>query len=701
MNDQNFNSYSQDNDQIDIGKIFRFILMQSKLILFITVFGFTISLLNNILSTKQYSIQSLLQYESVNQNILDPSVSIQSSLGGPKTDISNLITLYKSRTNILKLIKDLKLNIDVKDVSDEDIDISIESKLKNKTSTHNLNFSFSNNGYSLLDNDKNQLAYADYGEYIYFDGLEILILSSNIIDNKIVKVNYRHPETLYNQFKNSIVLSSSGPRNSFSKNEGLITVSYITHDREQGKKIINYANEIFLNQRISVETEKSRKALDFINQNLKSLENDFENKKMKLNIFREENQSIDVALEIEGIVNKIEALDRSARSIDLAIAKAKEVYTENNPVFLNLLNEKKVIEEQKEDVMSLVKLMPKEQQEYIDLYNDVEVSQALFEELESRRLGLSILEASTISDIRVVDKAYIIGQVSPKFSYVIAFTIFSMIIAIVIAVARGFFVLPISNPAELFDNNIQIPIIGVLPALDNTSNLKEDHSLNSAIESLIVNLDSMNDSKIKNNMIAITSPSPTNGKSFSSTKLAEGYAKLGKKVLLIDGDYKKGKLAKNFNKKSINKDAFFSIDETNIENFIVNENLYLIPRVKNLHNSFEFSYNKKFQEKIDFFKDYFDYVVLDTAPILSVSDTSILVEKSDFNVLIARHEVNRINEIKHAIDHFAQIGKNINGIVYNAYKKPKNYYGYYGLYGNYSYQYYADKYLDEVYDYEK
>ena len=41
-----------------------------------------------------------------------------------------------------------------------------------------------------------------------------------------------------------------------------------------------------------------------------------------------------------------------------------------------------------------------------------------------------------------------------------------MLIAIVIAVTRGFFVLPISNPAELFDNNIQIPIIGVLPASD-------------------------------------------------------------------------------------------------------------------------------------------------------------------------------------------------------------------------------------------
>jgi Mrp family chromosome partitioning ATPase len=60
-----------------------------------------------------------------------------------------------------------------------------------------------------------------------------------------------------------------------------------------------------------------------------------------------------------------------------------------------------------------------------------------------------------------------------------------------------------------------------------------------------------------------------------------------------------------------------------------------------------------------------------------------------------------MNEIKQSIDNFKQINKNIDGIVYNAYAKPKSYYGYYGIYGNYSYQYYADKYLGEAYEYDK
>ena len=125
-----------------------------------------------------------------------------------------------------------------------------------------------------------------------------------------------------------------------------------------------------------------------------------------------------------------------------------------------MLNKKALIEKQTDDVLSEIEMMPKEQQEYIDLYNELEVSQALFEELESRRLGFSILEASTIGDIRIVDEAYVVSLVSPQFLTVVLFTLFAFMVACFIAIVRGFNFLPISNPAEIFDNNINVPIVG-------------------------------------------------------------------------------------------------------------------------------------------------------------------------------------------------------------------------------------------------
>ncbi len=507
---------------------------------------------------------------------------------------------------------------------------------------------------------------------------------------------------MYNSFQSRMVVTSSQSRNSYFRNEGLFDISYITDDTKQGKEIINYANSVFLNQRIYDENEKSRKAISFIEENLESIEESVAINKKRLKEFREENKSIDVSLEIEAIVNKIQNLDDALSSIDIELAKAEELYTLTNPVYLNLINEKNLIELRKEEVLKEIEMMPKEQQEYIDLFNELEISQALFEELESRRLGFSILEASTIGDVRVIDEAYVSAQVSPKISSVLVTTIVAFILSCFIAIIRGFYFLPVSNPAEIFDANITLPIIGVIPDIQDFEEGSTDEiKLSTSIESLIVNINSLQNNQREKNIITITSPSAGNGKSTISRKLAEGFAKIGKKVLVVDNDLKRGDLASHYDVKSISESTFNAINETNIDKYIVGDNLYLIPRVKGLSNTFQFLYSYQYADKIKFFRANFDIIIFDTGPILAVADSSILIEKSDFNILVTRHGVNKINEIKQCLDNFKQINKNIDGLIYNAYAKPLGYYGYYSIYGNYSYQYYADKYLDDTYEYEK
>ena len=92
--------------------------------------------------------------------------------------------------------------------------------------------------------------------------------------------------------------------------------------------------------------------------------------------------------------------------------------------------------------------------------------------------------------------------------------------------------------------------------------------------------------------------------------------------------------------------------------------------------------------------------MIDTPPILSVSDTSILMSMSDIVVGLIRHEQSKISEIKQMLNTSSQLGIEFDGLIYNDYKKPSGYYGYYGFYGNYAYQYYAKKYLDYSYDYK-
>ena len=701
---ENFISSQIANDadkEIDLGKIFRFLLMQSKLIMSIVIIVFVISIIHYVTATKQYKIMSLIQYEKIDQNIFNPSQTF--NLGGSgATPAENMIQLYESRTNYLKVIKDLNLNIKVKGLeNEENIDLKIISSESDLAKSHKLKFSFSKNDYSLLDKDLNVIERTEYGNLILYDGLRITVQSAVLRDNRPIDVHFRNPESMYNSFKSSMDVKFSGATNSFFIDEGIINVAYVTDDIDLGKKIINYANNIFLNQRIYDENEKSRKAISFINDNISSIEKKLEDNKNKLKQFREKNKTLNVNLEIEAIINKIESLDEALSSIDIEIAKAEEIYTPNNPAYLNLLNKKNLIQVQKENVLLEIEMMPKEEQEYIDLFKDLEVSQALFEELESRRLGFSIQEASTIGDIRVIDKAYVSGMVSPRLLTAILSTILAFIAGCIIAIFRGLYFLPISNPAEIFDNGIYQPIIGVVPLIKDFKDEKDETKLNTAIETLIVNINSIQKNEPNKNLLTITSATAGNGKSTISMRLAEAFARIGRKTLLVDNDLKRGNLSENYGLKGISETTFNSINENTISKYNLHDDFFLIPRVKGLKNSFQFLYSAAYMEKIKFFKDYFDIVIFDTGPILAVADTSMLIEKSDMNIIVCRHGVNKINEIRQCIDNFNQINKNIDGLIYNAYAKPQGYYGYYGLYGNYSYQYYADRYLDDAYEYEK
>ena len=155
---ENFLSSEIRDDEIDLGKLFRFLMMQSKLIISIVFVAFALSFAYYISATKNYSIKSLLQYEAFNQNVFDPSQALQIASPNSSSDISNMIELYESRTNYLKVIEDLQLNLDINSLDeDENIDIDITSDRSDPVVNTRLKFSFSENSYSLLDEDSNEI----------------------------------------------------------------------------------------------------------------------------------------------------------------------------------------------------------------------------------------------------------------------------------------------------------------------------------------------------------------------------------------------------------------------------------------------------------------------------------------------------------------------------------------------------------------
>ena len=221
---ENFLSPNKSNNDIDLGKIFRFLLMQSKLIIFSVLAVFILSFAYYSQATKTYNIKSLIQYEAFDQNVFDPSQALYAVSGSSSSDISNMIQLYESRTNYLKVIEDLKLNISIKGLEEgEHIDIDINAAESDLLKTQNLTFSFSENGYSLIDDNLNEIKTSKYGQTMILNDLSILVKSSSLREYRPINVFYRNPESMYKSFKTRMNVSTS----TASRNRFFATEEYI------------------------------------------------------------------------------------------------------------------------------------------------------------------------------------------------------------------------------------------------------------------------------------------------------------------------------------------------------------------------------------------------------------------------------------------------------------------------------------------
>ena len=698
MSDQNINLNR--GDEIDFGKIFRVILMQSKLIMLLVFLGTAIGFIYYQYAERIYKFSSLLHVYSEQSSNFGTNQEIEFFLGSRNTDsVSNIANLYKSRSNILNIAQEKRLNIKVnKNIGDKKTYIKTLNLESNKTA--HLTLEFKENNYTLkTKNDDTPRSYLYNNTYEVND---LIFEFAKPTELKEIELTVYPLSTHYKRVQDDFnVVPTNNTRSFYPQNNKLIKVEYLTNDLDEGTKVLNYANKHFIEKNIFEEAEQARLALSFIEENIKTIKDELDEKKNQLKTFKERNKTINVDLEVQKLIDSIAMLDKQISDLDIELSDATSNYTQSNPIFIELLNRRSELDRQRSLFEQRVANLPLAQQEYIDLFREVENSQEVYAELINRRLEYSIKEASTLGNIRVVDEAYYDTRVSPSITIVILSFLFSAIISLFLAIYRGLYVIPISNPAEFADNDINQPIFGVLP---NYTKDTSEEKLNQAIESLIVNINTSLNEKDKQNQtsktIAITSGTPENGKSYCSRNLALKLSDIGKKTLLIDADWKRGDQHKEFKVNKITLKEFSTIDIDDPK-YKVKNNLYFIPKITGLKSSFQFLYSKEFTSKISDLKDKFDYIIFDTPPLLSVSDTAIIMTKSDLVLCVARHGLTRINEVRQMVNLGAQIGATFDGIIYNGYEKPSSYYGYYGLYGNYSYQYYARKYLYDSYDYDK
>ena len=197
-------------------------------------------------------------------------------------------------------------------------------------------------------------------------------------------------------------------------------------------------------------------------------------------------------------------------------------------------------------------------------------------------------------------------------------------------------------------------------------------------------------------VLAISSVKPGEGKSTTSTNIAWAFARAGYKTLLVDADIRNSVMSGVF--KSREKitgltdflagtaDLSHGLCDTNVENLFVIQAGPVSPNPTALLQS------ENFHTMIDTLRKYFDYVIVDTAPIGMVIDAAIIAQKCDASILVTAAGETKRRDILKAKEQLEQTGTSFLGVVLNKFNTEVEKYGAYGGYGPYgSYGNYGKK----------
>lgn len=192
--------------------------------------------------------------------------------------------------------------------------------------------------------------------------------------------------------------------------------------------------------------------------------------------------------------------------------------------------------------------------------------------------------------------------------------------------------------------------------------------------------------------LVVTSPNPSEGRSTVVANLAVAFAQAGKRVLLLDTDLRKPALHSEFglNREPGLCDYLFgeSTQEEVLQKRII-ENLDIIAAGKIPPNPSEILGSEKVRHFLETMKESYDIVLLDSPPLLAVTDASILSTLVDGVVVVVSSGSTRIETLQQSLEALQNVGSKLVGIVLNRFDFKKAYGGYHGYHSAYGYQHYA------------
>lgn len=714
-------SVTKSTDTIDLGRSIALLFEHKWLIVAVTFLFMVVGVVYALLATPIYRADALLQVEQLSPS--NPFSDRGSIIGGEPSSRSE-IQILGSRMVLGRAVDILSLDMLI-----EPARLPIVGGFLNRIGIKRPDFA-QGWGYTwagetitvgampvddaylgktftlrVLDSERYSLSYdgkslgeAKVGKEAEFLGGDIVldIETINAPRGAAFSLSRIQPRLAIANVKEQLNISEQG------KETGILQLQLTDADPQLAKSALRTIVDIYVAQNIQHQAEEARKSLDFLSTQLPAVRAEMISAEDQLNAYRVDRESVDLSLETQSVLERLVNIEAKLNELKFSEAEISRRFTPSHPTYAALLDKKNQLQSERAGIDSKIDRLPETQQEILRLQRDASVNQEIYMQLRNKMQEMQIAEASTVGNVRVLDDAEVYpSPVEPRkvFLLVVA-TLLGGLVAAGMVLVRGMFTRGVKTLDQI--EALGLPVFATVPlseeqekrnrrdrkrtaeagilALRNPAALSVEalRALRTSVHFSMINSD--------NNCVMITGPSPAVGKSFVAVNLAVLCAQMGKRVLIIDGDMRKGQIHSMFRQPAEGGLSEVLAGQQPLVDVVrpVNEieSLHYISRGVAPPNPSELLATPALSELLKVVNLRYDLVIIDSPPVLAVTDAALIGKQVKTTLMVVRFQFNTPKEIGIAIHRMGMAGVQVTGAVLNAIERKVA-----GAYGYFAYSY--------------
>ncbi|WNW09652.1 polysaccharide biosynthesis tyrosine autokinase [Pseudomonas sp. DTU_2021_1001937_2_SI_NGA_ILE_001] len=714
MNAMNRPSLDAPHDsRIDLATLLHLLLDHKRLILWLTGLSFVIGVLYSILATPIYQASAMIQIEPRKIGIEGiPEVNNKPMSASPA---ATEIELIKSRALLVKVVDDLRLNIEASPDRLPVIGAWLFRRFQPEYPGQLAEPWFGLDGYAwggekldvfqlsvpeALLGESLKLVAGKTGQYQLLDADGNLLLNGVVrrssqghgVTIQVAELNAR-PGTEFTLSRQRTLSSALLWQDRLKiteagKDSGIIYLSLQDPEPEKANRILNEVSRLYVRQNVERSSAEAAQRLEFLRSQLPMVRKQLEEAEMALQKFQTSARSVDLSIETKGVLDQVVDLDNRLSELKLKRVELERLYTHEHPTYRSLMSQIGQLDSQKQLLLKKIDSLPQSQQELLRLTRDMQVISQTYTLMLNKSQEQDILRAGSIGNVRIIDNAdtNVEKPVKPmKKLVVLIATLAGALLAVIIIFIRQAFYRGIENPEVI--EHLGMPVYASLPFSRQQERLdkltaapglpRESRLLSTrapeelALESLRSLRTSLHFAMLeaRNNVLMITSPLPGAGKSFVSANLAVIIAQTGKRVLLIDADMRRGYLHKVLGlqpRHGLSDTLAARLPCTEVINRTEVRNLDFISCGFAAPNPSELLMHDNFGKALGELSALYDLIIIDTPPILAVTDGTLVGRQAATCLLVARFGLTTSRELEACKRRLNQNGIVIKGAIFNA-----------------------------------